>query len=119
MTTDDHRRYMAVILDRSTETVKVMHVEFFVAFKDKPARKEKNIYFLVSPAGELLESGFAFGPLNEKGKAVSGPALTWFENMEIKSPETRALFRREMDFWLKGIGRKQPPPAKSEPKTGD
>ena len=111
---DHHRRYIAAILDRSTGTAKTAtHVEFFVARKDKAARKGEEIYFLTGLDGTLLEAGFAVGPLDEKGKSIPGPALAPFKYFDITSPETRALFQRELDFWVKGVGRKAPvPPAK-------
>ncbi len=94
------------ILERSTDTLKATHVEFFVAQKDRPARKEQQIFILVSTMGALLEAGFSFAPLDEKGRMIPGPSLIPFKHYDITSPETRALFQREMDFWVKGIGRK-------------
>ena len=104
--TDGHLRGFWAFLDRSTETLKAAHVEFFVAHKDRSARKEQQIYLLVSTTGALLEAGYSFGPLDEKGRIIPGPSLTPFQYYDITSPETRALFQRELDFWVKGIGRK-------------
>lgn len=106
-----------MILDPSTGTLRATHVELFVAEKDRPARKEKSIEILVSTTGALLEAGFTFGPLDEKGRWIPGPALADFTNLDITSPETRAIFQRELDFWVKGIGRKPPSPAKDKPAS--
>lgn len=108
VTEDRHRRAFNVIFDRSTETLKAAHVELFVGKKDKPARKEQELFFLVGLNGALLEAGYAFGLLDNKGKVILGPALAPFQHLDIKSAETRSLFQQELDFWIKGVGRKPP-----------
>ena len=112
---DRNRRSFSAILDRSTETQKATHVEFFVTQKDRPAQKEQQFFILVSTTGALLEAGFSLGSLDEKGKWIPGPSLIPFKYLDITSPETRALFQREMDFWVRGVGRKAPvAPTKEE-----
>ncbi len=112
---DGHRRSFSVLLERSTETPKATHVEFLVTQKDREARTAQQFYLLASTAGALLEAGFAIGPLDEKGRLIPGPSLAPFKYLDITSPETRALFQRELDFWLKGVGRKSPSPGKDKP----
>ncbi len=103
---DGHRRLFSVILDRSTETPKAAYVELYVEHKDMPARKVQSFYFLLGLYGSLKECGTTEGPLDEKGKMIPNAAFSPFRSLEIKSPEARALFQRELDFWVKGVGRK-------------
>ncbi len=112
---DGHRRGFSVILAGSTESPKATYVEFFVAQKDRPAKREQQTYILISTTGALLDAGFSFAPLDEKGRWIPGPSLIPFQYYDITTPETRSLFQREMDFWLKGVGRKPPSLGKEKP----
>lgn len=105
-----------MILDLSTATIKGDLVELYVEHKDKPARKSQEFYFLVGLDETLKEGGTAEGPLDEKGKVIRSAAFAPFKYLDIKSPETRALFQREFNFWVKGIGRKAPVGAQTPEK---
>lgn len=115
-TRDSRRRRFSAILNRSTDTVSPAYVELSVEEKDFAASKAPQYYMLVGLDGVLKECGFGLAPLDKNGKLIPGPSLAPFKYQDINSPEVRARFQRELDFWLKGVGRKPPVPAEPPKK---
>lgn len=104
-TLDGHRRWFAVILDISTTTAKPIFVELFVEEKDRPASISNAYIHLLRLDGTLKQCGLATSPLDENGK-MKPNALAPLKYLDTDSPETRARLKRELDFWVKGVGRR-------------
>lgn len=110
-TQDSRRRRFTVILNRSTDTVSPAYVELSVEEKDFATSRALQYYMLVGLDGVLKGCGFGLVPLDKNSMVIPGPSLAPFKYQDINSPDVRARFQRELDFWLKGVGRKPPAPA--------
>ena len=63
-------------------------------------------YFQVDLDGELRKAIFGRIKLDENDNPIPGSGVT--EVQDIKSPRIKELFQKEIDFWLKGMYRKNP-----------
>lgn len=84
-----------------------------MAEKNVSVKIAYEFFFLVGIDGVLMESGSGEVSLDEKGKAIPGAVPSPFKTMDIEAPEIRKRFQREIDFWIKGIGRKAAAPRKT------
>ena len=64
------------------------------------------IYFQTSLDGKLVKAIFGRIKLDESGERILGSGTT--EVQDLDAPRIKALFQKEVDFWLKGLYRKKP-----------
>jgi len=64
-------------------------------------------YFRLAVDGSLELAFVSWGKYDEAGKPVMGTGQA--KMVETNSPEARGILRHELDFWLKGMYRKQTP----------
>lgn len=107
---DKRIRKFLVLLDPSTTTIRakalcVASTLHGVGAQDGYAFTR----FLLRPDGLLRAAQMAKGKLDEKGKTIPGSAVGNITGLDIKAPDTKKQLRRELDFWLKGKGKKKRP----------
>lgn len=100
---DEASRRFMVVLDSSTTTVRAQGALMRMSKKRAEGNYEGAAFRLL-PDGQLERA------LTMRGTGVSGEAE--FEDVDINSPSAKAAFQREMNFWLKGTGRKKKRPEK-------
>ncbi|MBI4676627.1 MAG: hypothetical protein HY748_03510 [Elusimicrobia bacterium] len=105
--TEDHRqRAFALLLDPeggSAASIMLMAVEWSLPTGDKG-----DLYLHLTPGGDLRLGLHCRGKIDEYGAYVKGTCV--LQRLDPDAEETKTLLQREMDFWLKGIGRKARPP---------
>ncbi|MBI5882335.1 MAG: hypothetical protein HZB91_04440 [Elusimicrobia bacterium] len=69
-------------------------------------------WFRLKPDGSIEKAYRTTGKLTADGHGVPGSAV----DMDFDPDEAKALLKRELDFWLKGIGLKKQPAAQAPSK---
>lgn len=103
--TEDGRSHVFAVVT-STTTLKAVSLCFSVLDMGRPARDDiEFIDYSATPAGALQDARRAVGKLDEAGQVIkNSQVLTSFD---IKDSAIKANYQRELDFWLKGKGRKK------------
>lgn len=96
-----------VMIDASTDTPKPLCLLLSTRQKFESTKKVEFIYFRLSLSGRPEKFARITGRIDDKGKEVKGSAVT--EAMDHKSPAAQKLVQAELDFWVKGVGRKPRP----------
>lgn len=101
---DNKYRLLEVVMDPSTTTARVLglYVQATLLSGNADEFSESMVY-RVAPDGTLEKAVLGRKTRGEDPK---------LETVEI-TPEVKAQFKREMDFWLKGKGRKKAQPKKA------
>lgn len=105
-TEDGISRVFEVPVDAKTAAPRVNVVVMRAIERSTTTKEVTDWFFVVTPRGALTKAVTMTGKIDDTGKSVRGSALGNISHMPAGALETRRLLRRELDFWLKGIGRK-------------
>lgn len=111
-------RCVDVLLDPSTTTPRVMHLVLRSDWKDIAKGEGKTLYLRLNGHGVLEKAFESPGKIDTQGRDIRGSGVGKTIDLDIRAPQTKLLLQRELDFWLKGIGRKPKLPAAESPVSG-
>lgn len=103
---DDMGRSVQVILDPAADPKAPKPLHLFFSAGKKTGNLQETFEFRAGPGGELELALATRLETDEKGRVVRGSGVP--PRPDIKAPEVQERFRRELDFWLKGKGRRFP-----------
>ncbi|MBI5243791.1 MAG: hypothetical protein HY922_08955 [Elusimicrobia bacterium] len=109
--TDAISHTIELVLDPSAAKPKPLCVVLMAAKEDLANLKRETYYFRLTPKGALEKALLIRGRLDEKGEVIAGSGKA--EEKDIRSAEIKGKLKHELDFWLKGMYRKPPKPAKA------
>ena len=98
---DSKYRLFSVLVDKDGS--KLGNLWFFVRYQ-WPGNSETH-NFLSTVEGELLKASRVRGKRNQDGNVIEGSGS--LVDLDIDSAEVKAKFKKELDFWVKGKGRKK------------
>ncbi len=117
---DDRYRSINVIVSKSPETGELKPVKVMLYAKRVRGTTQESAFLRLGLDGKLEKSVTGVGQFTPEGKPIRGSAKDTF--LDPASPEAQALLKRELDFWLKGVGLKQkpapPPPVEASAQIG-
>ena len=102
-TTDGLQHNVKVVLDRSTEGSEKPVCLIVIGARLGPETSSN--YFRLTLEGKPALAFRFSGRNDENGRAVRGSGVK--TDLDLNDPEVKASLQRELDFWLKGKGRKK------------
>jgi hypothetical protein len=103
---DGKYRTFDVIVE-SSGTERLPHMFVLLVMK-KHGLSTEDYWFTLHPNGRIEKALRSMGKLTETGHGVPGSSV----DVDLDPDEAQRLLKRELDFWLKGIGLKKKPAAK-------
>ncbi len=120
---DDRYRLCGVVVEKLSDgRLRPQNITFQA--RKKAGRDSETFRAKTTLEGKLLKAYIQHGKVDEKGAGIAGSAVV--AHLDPDSAMAQQLIRRELDFWLYGIGRKKPEPAakpldgtESKPKSAE
>ncbi|MBI5623794.1 MAG: hypothetical protein HY924_08455 [Elusimicrobia bacterium] len=102
---DNRYRSVNVVVEKIPESDRLKPISvIFLAKKTQPGASDSN-WFKLKPDGSIEKAFRGLGKLTDDGHGVPGSAV----DVDLDPDEAKVLLKRELDFWLKGIGLKKKP----------
>lgn len=100
---DNRYRTADVAIEKSSETSQIEPVAIILLAKKIRPGASESAWFRLNPEGSLVKAFRRSGKRTPEGHGVPGTAV----DIEFDPDEAQRLLKRELDFWLKGIGLKK------------
>lgn len=110
-TNDGLLRAFDILVDPSTTSMRTLCLVSRSIWKDVARSEGGTLLLRLSPQGVLERALETRSKYDTQGRQIQGWGVGKTVNLDINLPATKLLLQRELDFWLKGIGRKPNVPA--------
>jgi hypothetical protein len=104
-TPDNRERTSLVLLEQSPDG-KDRPICLVLTVRDLSAKFRQTRMYRASLNGELEYARVIGGQADAEGRVVGGALID--KEMSIQSSSVQAAFRKELDFWVKGLSWKKP-----------